>query len=156
MRIPYKNSVRFAGFIGNDVEVRKLPGSGDAVCSLRVASKHSWRDAKDGWQESTEWATAIFYRQDAVDVANACAKGDFIDFEARKFTRTWTDGEAHKKRAEELIVTSWHKVDLGAVTKRPAGEPSGEGSENPTASSRPKPAASRAQQTRPTSFDYSR
>lgn len=155
MRIPYKNSVIFAGFIGNDLELRVIPGSGDTVCSVRIAAKHSWRDAKEGWKESTEWATAVFYRQDANDVVGACSKGTFIHVEGRKYTRKWTDDSNHTRSSEEIIVTSWHKVDVGKV-QQAAPSPPVDGAANPTTDP-PRPPSTRKQQTRVTkSYDYSR
>jgi single stranded DNA-binding protein len=154
MRIPYKNSVVFAGFIGNEVEARAL-GSGDAVCSIRIASKHSWKDATQGWKESTEWATAVFYRQDASDVAEACNKGDFIHVEGRKFSREWEDSAKVKRRSEEIIVTSWHKVDITAAGHRLAPTPPADTAANPTTKTA-KPTASRRQQAKSKDYNYSR
>jgi len=157
MRIPYKNSVVFAGFIGNEVEARAL-GSGDAVCSIRIASKHSWKDATQGWKESTEWATAVFYRQDANDVAAACSKGDFIHVEGRKFSREWTDTAKVKRRSEEIIVTGWHKVDIGEVGQRQAPAAASvpaDSKANPVTDA-PKPAATRRQQAKSKDYNYSR
>jgi len=116
MRIPYRNYVRFAGFIGNDLVIRKLE-SGDDVCSVRIGSKHSWRDAKSNqWHESTEWATAVFYRQEAVDVHASCKKGDFLDVEGRKHTRKWTDKPGgHERKVEEIIVQTWQKIDMAHI-----------------------------------------
>jgi single stranded DNA-binding protein len=120
MRIPYRNYVRFAGFIGNDVTLRKLE-SGDDVCSIRIGSKHSWKDAKGKWHETTEWATAVFYRQDAVDVHAIMKKGGFIDVEARKHTRKWTDKPGGpERRTEELIVQSWQPIDMSHIRQQAA------------------------------------
>lgn len=124
MRIPYRNYVRFAGYIGNEPVLRKLD-SGDDVCSVRIGSKHSWRDAKSNqWHESTEWATAVFYRQDAVDVHAACKKGDFLDVEGRKHTRKWADKPGgHERKVEEVIVQAWQKIDMTHIRQTAAQAP---------------------------------
>ncbi len=159
MRIPYKNSVTFAGFVGNDVELRSM-GSGDPVCSIRIASKHSWKDAKEGWKESTEWATAVFYRQDATDVAAAVKKGDFIHVEGRKFTREWEDTAKVKRRSEEIIVANWHKVDLAAVGQRQQAETSstaGEKGDGSKAEKKPVHRSNaRTQRPKAADYDYTR
>lgn len=117
MRPPYKNLTVFAGRIGNDPELRYL-ASGDATISLRVCCQESFKDASSstGWSTHSEWATLVFYRKDAEDVAaSGVAKGGFIYAEGRRHTRQWKDGQGHPKTAHEIIVSAWHPVAVAAA-----------------------------------------
>jgi single-strand DNA-binding protein len=113
--ILYRNHAHIAGFLGNDPQLRFLPG-GDSVLSLRVATKSFWKDAAGEWKSATEWHTAVFYRQLA-DLAHAqtLKKGDFIDLEGRLHTREWQDDHNHKRVSREIIVDRFHRVDIAAL-----------------------------------------
>jgi single-stranded DNA-binding protein len=115
MRLPFKNLTIFAGFISNDVELRHL-ASGDATVSLRVVSKHSYRTGGQDseWKTIDEWATIVFYRNQAQDLIEAGAKkGRFIHVEGRRHTRMYRPDPAKDKQAaiHEIIAQEWHLVD---------------------------------------------
>ncbi len=109
MRLPFKNVTVFAGYVGNDPELRAL-ASGDATLSLRIVSKHSYQQ-NDMWHTQDEWLTAVFYRAQAQEVAaRGIKRGSFVHVEGRRHTRTWTDGNGSKKSTQEVIVSAWHEV----------------------------------------------
>jgi single-strand DNA-binding protein len=115
--IPYKNHVHISGFVGNDPEIRFLP-TGDPVMSLRIATKHFWKDAGGEWKTATEWHTAVFYRQLAhLAHSYGFKKGDFIDLEGRLHTREWVDDHQHKRASREVIADRFHRVDLPVIQK---------------------------------------
>jgi len=114
---PYQNHVHIAGFVGNDPELRFLP-AGDPVMSLRIATKHFWKDAAGEWKTTTEWHTAVFYRQLAhMAHSYGFKKGDFVDLEGRLHTREWVDDHQHKRASREVIADRCHRVDLPAFPK---------------------------------------
>lgn len=116
--IPYKNHTHIAGFVGNDPQLRFLP-AGDAVLSIRVATRHFWKDLSGEWQSASEWHTAVFYRQLA-ELANSYGfkKGDFIDLEGRHHTREWQDDNNRKHASREIIVERFHRVGLTVLQKQ--------------------------------------
>lgn len=110
--ILYRNYAHISGFVGNDPQLRFLPG-GDSVLSLRVATRSFWKDAAGEWRSSTEWHTAVFYRQLAESAhAQTLKNGDFIDLEGRLHTREWQDDHNHKRASREIIVDRFHRVDI--------------------------------------------
>jgi single-strand DNA-binding protein len=114
---PYQNHVHIAGFVGNDPELRFLP-AGDPVMSIRIATKHFWKDATGEWKTTTEWHTAVFYRQLAhMAHSYGFKKGDFIDLEGRLHTREWVDDHQHKRASREVIADRCHRVDLAVIQK---------------------------------------
>jgi single-strand DNA-binding protein len=116
-RIPFKNHVHISGFIGNVPQMRYL-SAGDAVTSLRIATKYFWKDADGEWKSATEWHTAVLYRQLA-ELASyySFKKGEFIDLEGRIHTREWLDDRQHKHVSREIIAERFHRVDLMADPK---------------------------------------
>lgn len=128
MRIPYKNRTEFAGFVGNDPELRHT-GSGVPVLELRVCAQFSWRDESGARLTHDEWATVVFYRGLAEDVAaRGVGKGTFVHVEGRRQSRSLAAPAGGKPRkVNEIIATQWHVVDLppapGAATERQAQDP---------------------------------
>ncbi len=126
MKLPYVNRTIFAGYVGNDVELRHL-SSGDAVVSLRIKSQHSYR-VEGVWKSIDEWATAVFYRQLATAVVEqGIRKGSFIHLEGRRHTRQFTTPGRNKPGvAHEIIVEDWHQVQLpnAARPEQSIGDPS--------------------------------
>ncbi|MEI2263600.1 single-stranded DNA-binding protein [Stenotrophomonas indicatrix] len=109
MRLPFKNVTVFAGYVGNDPELRAL-ASGDATLSLRIVSKHSYKQ-DNVWHTQDEWLTAVFYRALAEEVAaRGIKRGSFVHVEGRRHTRSWTDGSGNKKNTQEVVVSAWHEI----------------------------------------------
>jgi single-strand DNA-binding protein len=115
--IPFKNHVHISGFIGNDPQLRFLP-AGDPVMSLRIATKHFWKDSAGEWKSAAEWHTAVLYRQLA-QLAHSYAfrKGHFIHLEGRLHTREWVDDRQHKHVSREIIAERFHLVNLPEIQK---------------------------------------
>lgn len=123
MALPFKNSTVFAGYVGNDPEIRYI-ANGDAVLSLRIVSRYSYRDGDQAWKTIDEWATVVLYRKLAESFAEAGhGKGAFIHVEGRRHTRKWTDGQGHRKTAHEIIAADWHAVQLPPSAKDEADKP---------------------------------
>lgn len=141
MKLPFKNLTIFAGFISNDVELRHL-ASGDATVSLRVVAKHSYRTggADSEWKSIDEWATIVFYRNQAQDLVDAGAqKGRFIHVEGRRHTRMYRPDPAKDKQAaiHEIIAQEWHLVDIPAAGKAGSARPTGKETDGAQAAADP-------------------
>ncbi|MCD0253107.1 single-stranded DNA-binding protein [Xanthomonas campestris pv. campestris] len=146
MRLPYKNLTIFAGYVGNEPELRQLTNSGDATVSLRIVAKHSWQ-VEGVWKTEDEWITAVFYRSLAEQViATSVRKGSFVHVEGRRHTRSWMDAKQQRKVTHEIIVTEWHEIAISAAARRAdiaqaappsAGKPA-PAATKPTAPAKPK------------------
>lgn len=117
MRLPFKNQMRFAGYVGNVPELRHIAG-GVPVVTLRIVAKHSYKDGND-WKTVEEWMTAAFYRKHAEAVTAAgIGQGAFLDITGRHHTRKWIGEDQRPRSAPELIVEEWHPVDLASLGVR--------------------------------------
>lgn len=83
------NQVNLIGRVGQDPEVKYLPG-GDAVANVSLATSERWKDKATGEQkESTEWHRLTFYGKLAEVVGNYVKKGSQIYVCGSNKTRKW-------------------------------------------------------------------
>jgi single stranded DNA-binding protein len=52
------NQLSIIGFLGKDVEKKALP-NGTPVVKFSVATKRSWKDDNNEWQEKTQWHQVV-------------------------------------------------------------------------------------------------
>jgi single-strand DNA-binding protein len=125
------NKVELIGHLGADPEGRFLP-SGDAVCSLRIATTESWKDKTSGERkEATEWHRVSAFGKLAEIMNEYLKKGAQVYIEGKLQTRKWTDQQGVEKysteiRAEKMLM-------LGG--RREGGQEGGERRERPASNS---------------------
>ena len=98
------NKVILVGNLGQDPEVRYLP-SGDAVCSLTLATSESWRDKATGEQKDhTEWHRVVLFGKLAEVAGEYLRKGYQVYIEGQLRTRKWTDQAGVERYTTEVVV----------------------------------------------------
>jgi single-strand DNA-binding protein len=101
------NKVILVGTLGNDPEVKYLP-SGDAVCTISIATNESWKDKQTGQlQERTEWHRVVAFSRLAEIMGEYLRKGSQVYIEGKLQTRKWqakdgTDRYTTEIRANEM------------------------------------------------------
>lgn len=96
------NKVQLIGHLGADPETRYTT-SGDAVCTLRLATSKSWRDKASGEQrESTEWHRVVLYRRLGEVASQYLRKGSQIYIEGELKTRKWTDKDGIERYTTQI------------------------------------------------------
>lgn len=99
------NKVLLIGNLGADPETR-YSTSGDAVCSIRLATTDTWRDKASGEQrEATEWHRIVFYRRLAEIAGQYLKKGSQVYIEGRIRTRKWQDKDGQDRYTTEIEAT---------------------------------------------------
>ena len=96
------NKVLIIGNAGKDPET-KYTESGTAVCTLTMATKHSWKEKDGQRQEKTEWHRVVFWGKLAEIVDKYVKKGSQVYVEGRIETRKWTDKNGHDKYTTEIV-----------------------------------------------------
>jgi single-strand DNA-binding protein len=127
------NKVELIGHLGADPEGRFLP-SGDAVCSLRIATTDSWKDKSTGEKkEATEWHRVSAFGKLAEIMNEYLKKGAQVYIAGSLRTRKWTDQAGVEKysteiRADEMLMLGGRRdgQDGGGAprSERPASQPS--------------------------------
>lgn len=99
------NKVILVGNLGNDPEVRNLPGGGKVV-NLSVATSENWRDKNTGERkERTEWHRVVIFSEGLTKVAEAyLKKGSKVYLEGQLQTRKWQDQSGQDKYSTEIVL----------------------------------------------------
>ena len=99
------NKVILIGNLGADPETRSL-GSGDPVCTLRLATTEQWKDKASGeTREATEWHRVVLFRKLAEIAGQYLKKGASVYIEGRLRTRKWQDKEGQERYTTEVEAT---------------------------------------------------
>lgn len=97
------NKVIILGRLAADPELKYIP-SGQAVCTLRVATSEKYRDRNEQMQERTEWHNIVIWGKTAENyVAKVGRKGMMIHVIGKLQTRSWDDKEGKKQYRTEIV-----------------------------------------------------
>ena len=98
------NKVILVGNLGQDPEVRYMPGGG-AVTNISIATSESWKDKATGEQkEKTEWHRVVIFGKLAEIAGEYLKKGSQVYIEGALQTRKWTDQSGVDKYTTEIVV----------------------------------------------------
>ncbi|BBR09237.1 single-stranded DNA-binding protein [Aeromonas caviae] len=146
------NKVILIGNLGQDPEVRYMPG-GNAVTSITLATSEAWRDKQTGEQrERTEWHRVVFMGMLAEVAGKHLKKGSQVYVEGKLQTRKWQDQSGQGRYTTEVLVDSFTGVMqmLGGIGQSGGGKQQGTRSQQkPT----PQPAQAPASNEPPMDFD---
>jgi len=96
------NKVILVGNLGKDPETRYAP-SGDAFCTITVATTDSWKDKNTGEKkEATEWHRVVFNGRLAEIAGQYLKKGRAVYIEGSLRTRKWTNKEGVDQYTTEI------------------------------------------------------
>ena len=131
------NSLNKAQIIGNltrDPELKSTQ-SGQAVCTVGVASNRRWSDSSGAKHEEAEYHNIVCWGKLAEISAEYLKKGMKVFFEGRLKTRNWEDESGVKHYRTEIVAEDM-------IILSPKGHiEEGFGSAEPAADSNPAPAS---------------
>ena len=106
-----KISFRSSGFLGKDVETKSLQ-NGTTVVKFSVATKRSWKDTNDEWQERTQWHQVVGFGDGFAKLAERLVKG----------THVFVQGELTTREYDRTIKVPNGKKVIEHVMKQPVVE----------------------------------
>ena len=109
------NKVMIIGRLGQDPELRQT-GSGQAVCTLNVATSENWTDKEGQRQERTEWHRIVIWGKQAENSAKYLAKGRQVFVEGKLQTRSWETPQGEKRYTTEIVANNIQFLSSGAST----------------------------------------
>jgi single-strand DNA-binding protein len=115
------NRVTLTGRLTRDPELRSTP-SGAPVCSLRLASNTSRRDAAGEWFEKPNYFDVTVFGNTAENCATYLRKGSPVAVDGRLEWREWEDTEGNRRQAVEVVAT---RIQFLSTRER-AGDGDGE------------------------------
>ncbi len=143
------NKVILVGNLGADPETR-YAHSGDAICSIRLATTESWKDKASGEKrEATEWHRVVFYRKLAEIADQYLRKGSSVYIEGRIKTRKWQDKDGQDRYTTEIEATEMQMLGGRGDGNRQGGDAGGQ----PDPAPRNRPASKPAPSSRQDDFE---
>ena len=104
------NKVILIGNLGQDPTLR-YPGSGSAVCNMRLATNESYTNSDGERVDQTEWHTVVAWGRLAEVCSEYLKTGSQVYFEGSLQTRSWEDRDGNKRQTTQ--VKAWKMVLLG-------------------------------------------
>ena len=105
------NKVILVGNLGNDPDVRHMPG-GDAVTHISVATSETWKDKQTGEQrEQTEWHRVVMFRRLGEIAGQYLRKGSKVYIEGRLQTRKWQAQDGSDRYSTEIVANEMQMLD---------------------------------------------
>lgn len=99
-----RNSVRLAGFLGNDPEV-KIVGDNKKVVNISLATNETYKNDKGEKVEETQWHKLVMWNGNASLAEKHLRKGSEITVEGKLCSRSYTDKEGVKRFVTEILVS---------------------------------------------------
>lgn len=104
------NKVILVGNLGIDPEIRHT-ATGDAVCTLSVATSERFKNRSGEMQTLTEWHKVVLFRRLAEIANQYLRKGSAAYFEGQLRTRKWTDKNGFDRYTTEIEVNELKLLD---------------------------------------------
>lgn len=95
------NKVMIIGRLGADPDLR-YSQSGQAICSLRVATDESYTDKDGNRVERTEWHSVVVFGKGAENCNQFLGKGSLAYIEGKLATRKWQDQNGKDRYTTEI------------------------------------------------------
>lgn len=97
-----RNKVQLIGFLGQDVELKKLT-TGSSLAKFSIGTSETYKDAKGERVTETQWHNIIIWGKLAEVVAEYTTKGSEIALEGKLVTRTYDDKDGNKRYVTEVV-----------------------------------------------------
>jgi len=78
------------------------PGSGSAVCNMRLATNESYTNNNGERVDQTEWHTVVAWGRLAEICSEYLKTGSQVYFEGSLQTRSWEDRDGNKRQATQV------------------------------------------------------
>ncbi len=82
------NQLSIIGFVGKNAETKSLP-NGTPVTKFPVATKRSWKDENDAWQQKTQWHNVVAFGKSFAQMTDRLTKGAHVFVQGELTTREY-------------------------------------------------------------------
>jgi single-strand DNA-binding protein len=82
------NQLSIIAFLGKDAETKFLP-NGTPVVKFSAATKRSWKDDNNEWQEKTQWHQVVGFGDGFAKLAERLVKGTHVFVQGELTTREY-------------------------------------------------------------------
>jgi len=120
------NHVTVSGHLTAAPELRNLPGSGQAVCSIRIAHNERFKDGAGNWADRAAYFDVTIWSGLGEWIAKNVSKGEKVVVAGRLRWREWGE-EGAKRQAVDITADSVIPIPRTAAAQpaddAPASEP---------------------------------
>ena len=99
------NTVTVSGNLTREPEVRNIPGSGQAVCSLRIAHNERYKDASGEWADRAAYFDVTIWSGLGEWMGRNLHKGQKVVVSGRLKWREW-EQDGNKRQAVDIVADS--------------------------------------------------
>lgn len=99
-----RNSVRLAGFLGMDPEVKTF-GSNKKVARVSIATSDAYRNDKGEKVSETQWHNLVMWEKTAELAEKFLHKGSEVTIEGKLTSRSYEDKDGIKRYLTEIVVS---------------------------------------------------
>ena len=99
-----KNKVQLIGHLGADPEIKNLKED-NKLANMRLAVNDRYKNAKGEWVEETQWFNLVAWSKLATYAEKYLLKGIEVAVEGRLLTKSYTDKNAVKRVATDIVVS---------------------------------------------------
>jgi single-strand DNA-binding protein len=100
------NRVIITGNLTKDPDLGSIPGSGTAVCTLRVAVNGRRRTAEGNWEDQPNYFDVTVWGQQGENCHKYLKKGRPVAVDGRLRWREWTTNDGQKRQTVDIIAES--------------------------------------------------
>lgn len=100
------NTVTVSGNLTREPELRNLPGSGTAVCSLRIAHNERYKDASGEWADRAAYFDVTIWSGLGEWMSRNLHKGQKVVVSGRLRWREWEAPNGDKRQAVDITADS--------------------------------------------------
>jgi single-strand DNA-binding protein len=100
------NTVTVSGNLTREPELRNLPGSGTAVCSLRIAHNERYKDASGEWADRAAYFDVTIWSGLGEWMGRNLHKGQKVVVSGRLRWREWEAPNGDKRQAVDITADS--------------------------------------------------
>ena len=97
-----RNKVQLIGFLGHDVELKKL-STGSSLAKFSLGTSETYKDAKGERITETQWHNIVIWGKLAEVVSEYTNKGSEIAIEGKLVNRSYDDKDGNKKYITEVV-----------------------------------------------------
>ncbi len=119
------NTVTVSGNLTREPELRNLPGSGTAVCSLRIAHNERFKDASGEWADRAAYFDVTVWSGLGEWMGRNLHKGQKVVVSGRLRWREWEAPNGDKRQAVDITADSVVPVVRDGESRGGGGQSNG-------------------------------
>ncbi|MEM1124057.1 MAG: single-stranded DNA-binding protein, partial [Bacteroidota bacterium] len=104
-----RNSVQLIGHLGSNPTIKKLD-NGATLATVNIATRESYKNAKEEWVEQTTWHRLVGWDKIANRMEKVFTKGREVVVQGKLTNRNYLDKDGLKRYVTEVRIVNFELV----------------------------------------------